>query len=205
MTHTLHRQGAPETFKKDYILLSMPAKGYNTPGSREKLVQIIDIALKHNPINMGDTQQGNMYSIGVDELKKRIKDGGVLNITFATKEDLTATLKEVREADLGMSVVATGLFEHTAECCGKAGLERHTIASAVGVWGKTELLPEAKYLRYMTMCGHGLLTVALIDHLVAEVKAGRLTLEQAGKEMAKPCVCGIINPVRASELLTEFM
>jgi hypothetical protein len=205
MTHTLHRQGAPETFDNDFILLAMPAKGYNTPGSREKLVQIVDICVKHHCANIGDTQQGNMYSIGVENLKKRIKDGGVLNALFNTREDLIAALKEVKEANTGMSVVVTGLFEHTKGCCKQADLPRHTIASAVGIFGKTHLLPDPDHLSIMTMCGHAMVTSAHIDHLVSEIKAGRMTLEEGGKELAKPCVCGIINPARTSEILENFL
>lgn len=205
MTHTLHRQGTAETLNNDFVLLAMPAKGYNTPGSREKLIQIIDICLKHNCTNIGDTQQGNMYSIGVENLKKRIRDGGVLNALFANRDELVAALKEVKAAETGMSVVVTGLFEHTQECCKQAELPRHTIASAIGIWGRTELLPDQDHLSIMTMCGHAMVTAAHIDHIVEEIKAGRMTLEEGGKELAKPCVCGIINPGRTSAILEAFL
>ena len=205
MTHTLHRQGDSETLNNDFILLAMPAKGYNKSGSREKLLQIIDICIKHNCINIGDTQQGNMHSIGVENLKKRIRDGGVLNALFSSRDNLIAALKEVKAVDNGMSVVVTGLFEHTKECCKQAELPRHTIASAVGILGKTELLPDHEHLSIMTMCGHALVTAAHIDFIVEEIKTGRMTLEEGGKELAKPCVCGIINPERTSQLLKEFL
>lgn len=51
------------------------------------------------------------------------------------------------------------------------------------------------------MCGHAMVPVALIDHVVEKVKRKKLTLKQAAIELTKPCVCGVFNPTRAEELL----
>lgn len=205
MTHTLHRTGSDESLRNDFILLAMPVKGVNKEGSKEKLIQILDIGIKNGAVNAGDTQSGNIYSVGLEGLKERMKDGAVLNMVFTNEDDLVRTLKEVKELNNGMSVVVTGLLEHTAECCHRADLPRHTVARSLGVWGKTELLPTADESDIMTMCGHGLITAQLIYDLADRVNQGQLTLEQAGIELAKPCVCGICNPIRAAKLIEKFV
>lgn len=205
MTHTLHRTGNDESLRGDYVILAMPVKGVNKEGSKAKLVQLLEIGLKNGAVNAGDTQQGNIYSIGVDKLKERIRDGGVLNMVFTKESDVINTLKEIKEMDNGLSVIVTGLLEHTAKCCEEAGVKRHTIARSLGVWGKQELLPPSEEGEIMTMCGHALITSKLIHQLAAKVKEGALTLERAGIEIAKPCVCGACNPVRAAKLLEKFI
>lgn len=205
MTHTLHRTGSVSDLKDDYIILAMPVKGVNKEGSKQKLIDILDIGMKNGAINAGDTQSGNIYSVGLDGLKERMKDGAVLNLTFDKEENVIKTLKEIKELQNGMSVVVTGLLEYTKECCAKAGLKRHTIARSLGVWGKTELLPKPEEMEIMTMCGHGLITAELIYKTAEKVRNGQLTVEQAGIEIAKPCVCGACNVTRAAELIKKFI
>lgn len=205
MSHTLHRTGSADSLKNDFVMLAMPVKGVNKEGSREKLIAILEAGLRNGAVNAGDTQQGNIFSIGADGLKAKLVDGGVLNMVFTKKEDVINTLKEVKALDTGMSVVVTGLLEYTKECCERSGVERHTIARSLGVWGKTELLPPAQYGEIMTMCGHGLITAEMIFALAEKVKKGQMTAEQAGIEIAKPCVCGACNPVRAAELIKNFI
>lgn len=205
MSHTLHRTGSEESLKNDFVLLAMPTKGVNNIGSKEKLVQILDVCMENGAVNAGDTQQGNIFSIGLDALKVRIKDGGVLNVVFDKEDNVISSLKKIKELDLGMSVIVTGLFEHTKKCCSEASLPRHTVAKSLGVWGKTELLPEPRVQSILTMCGHGLISSQLVFELVDKVKSGRMSLETAGVELAKPCVCGAFNPVRGSQLVEKFI
>lgn len=205
MSHTLHRTGSVESLRNDFVLLAMPTKGVNNIGSREKLVKILDVCIENGAVNAGDTQQGNIFSIGLDALRARIKDGGVLNCVFDNEDNVVKTLKVLKELDLGMSVIVTGLFEHTHRCCRDAGLETHTVNKSLGVWGRTDLLPEPDVESILTMCGHALITTQLVYELVDKVKAGSMTLQQAGIELAKPCVCGAFNPVRGSQFVEKLL
>ena len=54
------------------------------------------------------------------------------------------------------------------------------------------------------MCGHSLISPTLIRLKAEEVASGQLTIDEAVAHLAKPCVCGIFNPVRASELLSAI-
>ncbi|MFA5027737.1 MAG: hypothetical protein WC713_07645, partial [Candidatus Methylomirabilota bacterium] len=93
----------------------------------------------------------------------------------------------------------------TKECCATAGLSPHTAAVSLGVWGKTQRLPERKKLDLHTMCGHAMVPLALIDSVIAKITRKQLSVEQAAVELAKPCVCGVFNPTRAAELLRRLI
>jgi hypothetical protein len=186
--------------------MAMATKDVNHKGSREKLVQILRLCLTHDPINIGDTQQGDMYLLGsAEEVLKRMVDGAIAHAHFASKDHLIAALKDVREADLGMSVIVTGLLDEVKECCAMAGLTPHTQAVSLGVWGKTDRLPDRQHMDIHTMCGHGMVTLGMIDAAVEKVRRKKWTLQQAALELTKPCVCGVFNPARAQELLRRFL
>jgi hypothetical protein len=54
------------------------------------------------------------------------------------------------------------------------------------------------------MCGHGLVSARLVESLAAAVRAGRCSAEKAALQLARPCVCGAFNPVRAARLLKKL-
>ena len=69
--------------------------------------------------------------------------------------------------------------------------------------GRTELLPEEKILELITMCGHSLVSPNLAKHLINEVRKGRLTADEAGRELGKQCGCNFFNQVRAAKIIQE--
>jgi hypothetical protein len=79
------------------------------------------------------------------------------------------------------------------------------VEHSLGIHGATEKLPSQAILDISTMCGHGMVAFSLVEHLVDEVKAGRLTVEKAAQELAKQCVCGVFNPVRAAEIIRKLL
>jgi hypothetical protein len=99
------------------------------------------------------------------------------------------------------------MFEPVRCCCSDLGLEPapHTVNHSLGVWGRTETLPEQDVLEISTMCGHGMVAFGLIRDMVAEVKAGRLTVREAAERLAEPCECGVFNPDRAAALLERIV
>lgn len=204
MTHTLHRQGTIESLARDYTILAIPARGFNSQGSGEKLQTIKEIFLKHNPVNFGDIKRGNMYNPGRDYVIAGTEDGTVVHAVYQDEETLVKVLRDLKEADTGISIVVSGLFDRVHESCRQAGLTRHTIEYSLGVHGATELLPEKPVLEISTMCGHGMVSFNLIRRLVREIANGRRTAEEAGRELARQCICGVFNPVRATEILRRL-
>ncbi|MFQ5996108.1 MAG: hypothetical protein ACE5KP_00580 [Dehalococcoidales bacterium] len=206
MTHTLHRSGTRESLSGDYVFLFMPAFGINSANCGPKLRKFLEITLRYNPVNIGDTKRGNMYSLDVQNILDNVnKDGTVVHAVFDNEKVAAEALKELKEADLGLSLVVSGIFDRVKEHCQKAGIHRHAVTYSLGIWGKTEKLPPEQSLDIITMCGHGMVSAALIDSLAEEVKAGRKSTDDAVKEMAKQCDCGIFNTTRAAKLLTALI
>jgi len=182
-------------------MLSIKAVGFNDEGSELKLRKFLEIARRHNPVNMGSTT-ANVFQQPVEQVLQGA--GKVSHAVFSTTDDLVAMMKDLKEADLGMSVVVSGLVDVVDECCQKAGIQRHTVEFSLGIWGKTELLPPDDILEVTTMCGHAMVPPKLVQSVVEDVRAGKMTGEAAGKALAPQCTCGIFNPVRAGELVAAM-
>lgn len=211
MTHTLHRVGDRESLERDYVVYMLAAKGINDEDSAAKLKKFLDICAQNNPVNIGclypDPELGGRgYLRGqtFEETKDSVIDYTSAHAVYADKEMVKKVLRELREADLGLSVVVSGIFDEVFECCREAGLTPHTVNMALGIWGKTELLPPRKILDVVTMCGHGMVSKYLVDALVKRVRKGRITAEEAAKTLGANCVCGVFNPARAAGLIREL-
>ena len=202
MTHTLHRVGNPESLRRDYVLLFMPSKDINHVGSGPKLRKMLEISLKNGAIRIGDCRLGNeYYQGGLDKLLENVEDRAVVHAVFNDSEKVTTALKELKAVGLGLSVVVSGLFDKVRECCKISELSLHTVNNSLGRWGRTDRLPPQDVLEINTMCGHGMVAVKLIEDTAAEIKSGKITPRQGAERLFRPCMCGIFNVDRATELL----
>ena len=202
MTHTLHRYGRVDTLNDDLVFLSMSAKGFaNEKGSGEKMRRTLEIAQKHNPVNMGDMKTGNILEMSIDEITRKVVDTSIVHAVFANIEDAAAFAKEVKEAELGISLVISAPFERAWKVADMAGCIGHTIEFSGGIWGKTEKLSAPEVLEFTTMCGHGMISRYLVEDVIKRVKAGKMSVKDGAIEMGKQCCCGIYNPARSEKLL----
>jgi len=199
MTHTLHRRGTTESLSEDYIMIMIPARGINYNGHVPKVQEFLRIALRYGPKNIGSITMGSMFHYKPEDVISRAE--GVAHAVYDNPQAVTQVLRELRQADLGLSVVVSGVFNSVEDCCRKVGLKRHTVNFSLGIWGKKEKLPSNEILEITTMCGHALISTNLVKSVVAKIKAGAMTPEDAAKELTQPCACGIFNPVRAIKLL----
>ena len=200
MTHTLHREGVKEG-SNDYVILAM-VEG-NDPQKLDNLAELFKIVLKHKPLNYtGKALFPDLTAEQLSQIYKRTKIGMAV---FDRRETLFSALKEIEDRELGVSVVVSGLFSHIGEDCQKLGLLMHTVNYSLGVWGKREKLPDPKVTEVTTMCGHGLVSFNLVKSLVKEIRRGKKTLEEAAETLARPCVCGVVNPRRTAELLRAML
>jgi hypothetical protein len=204
MTHTLHRRGTAENLSEDYVTLAQHATGINDETYIPPEQEFLRIALRHNPVNIGCDTKGNMYRYQPEEIIANIGGGGDAHAVFDNPQALTEFLKELKKADLGISVVVSGIFENVDKCLEEAGLKHHTANYSLGIWGKTEKLPSNDVLEITTMCGHGLISANLVKAIVKEIEAGRKTPEEAAKALTPNCDCGVFNPVRAAKLLAAM-
>ena len=205
MTHTLHRRGDPEELARDFVFTTMASKGINTDGTAERMKRFYEIVMKYNPVFLGDAARGNQLTLGVKALLDGCSDGTIAHAVFRDADTVAAVIKELIDAGFDRSVVVSGLFDRVKECCRRAGIGvPHTIEYSLGTWGRTEKLPPSEYLPVMTMCGHAQVPAALVRHVVEQVRAGRLTSEEAGLKLGHQCTCGVFNVARASELVAAL-
>lgn len=203
MTHTLHRRGDRESLLQDFPMLAIVARGHNDQDANEKLRKIAEIMLQHTDLNFGDGVTGSKYTAPVREI---IANQKVLtHVLFRDKASLTACMKALKEADLGVSVVVSGCFDAVHECCEEAGIQWHLTELSLGIHGNKARLPSEPYLEILTMCGHAMVAKNHVDYLLDQVKKGKISCEEAGRELAKPCLCGIFNPERAAKLLDRMI
>ena len=208
MTHTLHREGSIESLKGDWIVLMMKARGINDQNSWLKLQEFLHLSLGYNPVNGGCTKVGTSVTIGWQKLVENIgntKNARMALVVFDNVSDTAGFLKGLIQADLGLSVVVSGLHKEVQRMCQDMDISRHTVQHSLGVWGETELLPHPKIREIGTMCGHGFVPFKQIHNLAVDVRNGKLSLERAAKKLAKPCICGIFNTKRAQSLLQEYV
>jgi len=218
MTNTLHRFGAPETFHDDFVVFGMAARGINDQGAHEKLREFLHLALKHNPVNVGNANKGGMYhasenlsplvhwhrssSVNPDDVVKSIDESTTLvEVVFDQRQNLEAFLVDLKKADLGISINISSLADEAHNCCKRTGLTRHSIGYSLGFHGNLNLLPDQRVLELSTMCGHGMVSHDLAKKMIELVKEGRREPKEAAACLARFCTCGVFNPARAERIL----
>ena len=201
MTHSLHRRGSRESLEGDYVFQPYPAKGINDDNLPENFGRIIDIVEDIGSPNWGDVKTGPKVSVSVDEIKEKLSKRSRVRGVLTGRGDVVEFLKRMKEADIGLSLVISGLTDEVLGACREAGLNPHSTSVSLGAWGKKELLPEENILEITTMCGHHMVSPKIVGALAKSVARGVMTPEAASEKLAKLCPCGIFNPVRAAELL----
>jgi len=203
MTHTLQRLGTVESLSEDYVILMIVAFGFNDYiGHEQKLQEFLRIAQRHNPKNLGNHHVGTIYTLPVEEVIKTASYMG--HVVFDNPQAVTQVLRELKEADPGISVVVSGLTDSVNECIRNAGLKRHTIELSLGIWGNTKKLPPRDILEVTTMEGHSYVSHLLVSSMVGQIRAGTKTPEDAAKVLARNNLCGEFNPARGAKLLAAM-
>ncbi len=204
MTHSLHRQGTEDSLQGDYVVFAISAQGINSRGSAETFKSFARIAERHDPVNVGDMRTGNIFALPMHDLVQGTQDNSIFHAVFTEEESVTRTLQDLKEADLGLSIVVSGLFEGIGSCCEESDLSEHTVEYSLGVWGCTDLLPDPEVQEISTMCGHGMVSFNLIEYCVEQISAGEMDVDEASEVMARQCQCGIFNPNRAARILHKY-
>jgi len=194
-----------ESLSKDYVVFMYAASGINDKDVGPKLQEFLRLGLKYDPVNVGSPRVGNMFTSSLEELVEGVRGEKKVYVVFDDRERTEAFVKEVVKAALGVSVIASGLFEKVDRMCQAAGIKRHTAQCSLGVWGKVERLPQAEIMDISTMCGHGMVSFNLVQRMATDVRNHSIKLKEAAVIMAKPCVCGIFNPKRAEDLLRQYI
>jgi hypothetical protein len=219
MTNTLHRYGSSESLKDDYIVFALAARGINDKDAVEKERRFLEIACKHNPVNIGDSSRGSIFRPSKDlnptvhwRRDSALDFDGVVNgvscvctvaAVFDDADNVVAFVRELKQADLGLSINISADLDKARECARRAGIERHSVEYSLGFFGQTDRMADRHTLELSTMCGHGMLSFNFVRKLVEWVKQGRRTPEQASATLSRFCSCGVFNPTRACRLFEE--
>ncbi|MFW9949646.1 MAG: hypothetical protein ACFFKA_05935 [Candidatus Thorarchaeota archaeon] len=180
--------------KKDYVVLSCLAKGYNRedPKSRKNLLKVAEIFNRSNPINM------------IPKFTWRISP--IITSVYDDIDNVKKVVESLKKEHLGVSIVISGLIPEVKALLSELGLNMHTIHLSLGVFGKKDLLPKNQHiLEITTMCGHHCISPQSVEYYLKLVKEGKITVEKAARYLAKPCVCGIFNISRAIDILSKLM
>jgi hypothetical protein len=229
MTNTLHRYTdhyapdhaadgtAPVT--DDYIVFAMASKGLNDDDLVGKYRRFLQLALEHDPVNVGDATHGGWlrpqrdltpmnhwrrdHQPDPEAVLRDINGPTTVAAVFDTFAKLRAFVDALAKADLGVSINIAAPMDAAHRCCQEAGLPRHSVEYSVGFRGRVDRLPEAKTLELSTMCGHGMVSAGFARKMVDWVKENRRTPAEAAAYLARFCSCGVFNVCRAERLLEE--
>ncbi len=225
MTNTLHRYSDHYAFacragarpvENDYIVFAMSSRGLNDNSLVDKYRRFVRLALRHDPVNVGDATKGGLYrpepdlnplahwrrdqQPDPDRLIQDIEGHTTVAAVFKTYEDMKGFVRDLREADLGISINISAPMDAARRCCEELGIRRHSVEYSLGFQGRVERLPDSTVLGISTMCGHGMVSHNLAKKLVDWIKEGRRNPEEATKYLARFCICGVFNTARARDL-----
>ncbi|MFX0139655.1 MAG: hypothetical protein ACFFDN_38805 [Candidatus Hodarchaeota archaeon] len=182
-----------KSLKKDFVFLTCLAKGYNREDveSRKKLIKIAEIFSQNNPVNIIPKFTWNVSP--------------VITAVYDNINAIKEVIQILKREDFGISIVVSGIISEISNIISEMGLNMHTIHLSLGIFGKKELLPpEQKILEITTMCGHHCISTQSVEHNINLIREGKISIEKAAQNLAKPCVCGIFNTSRAIGILNEL-
>lgn len=206
MSHSLHRRGDMESLRHDYLLLVTAASGINSANSKEKLRRVLDLVWEIGPVNTGSNEVGTILSgVSVEEIKAGFTEVPRVRCVFDSEEKMREIIGRLIEMDLGISVTVSGPRIEVEKMCRDFGIKPHSANLSLDIWGRREKLPPEEILEFITMCGHGMISKALVVDTIERVKAGKMTPEEGAVRMGGPCVCGFFNPTRAIMALEKYV
>ena len=189
MSHSLHRKGNHESLSNDFILIALLNKSTSKSlwqEQCEKLKKLSEICLRHKPDNYG-------------------KSAAVFHAVYTDIDLVEKVLEELKRADLGISVVITGIRDHVIAVGKKLSLPLNAVHLSLGVFGNKARLSDEKILEVTTMCGHHCISPFLVKKIISSLRSDQINMQDAISELSSLCSCGIFNRQRAQELLDEIV
>lgn len=205
MTHALHRAG--DSFQNDWIIYVYPTREFKHLALARKLIDLTEVVQEEHACNYAgyDLKKSICGGATFEEIKSVTTEKGRFFCVFSNKDDFFNVLRRIKEYDAGISIVVAALTDEVREIARSLDIKPHTINMSLGIFGDKTILPEMEILELTTMCGHGMISPCLVKKILAKIKRGWISVEEGAIELAKPCVCGIFNPVKASELLKRLL
>lgn len=228
MTNTLHRysehyaiepKAHPGPVQDDYIVFAMSTRGVNDDNLVEKYRKFLRLALKYNPVNIGDATKGGILRPRQDlnptahwrrdqhpdpeQVIAGIDGHTTVAAVFDNYEAMRKFVDDLKTADLGISINISAPMDDALHCCQETGITRHSVEYSIGFRGRLDKLPERTTLELSTMCGHGMVSASFARKMTEWVKENRRTPDEAARYMARFCICGVFNITRAQRILKQ--
>jgi len=228
MTNTLHRYSehyafepppSPQPVRDDYIVFAMCSRGANDDNLVEKYRAFLRLALKHNPVNIGDATKGGTLRPRQDmdptahwqrdhhpdpeRVIAGIEGHTTVAAVFDNYEAMKRFVGDLKVRDLGVSINISAPIDDARRCCRETAIARHSVEYSLGFRGRLDKLPDRTTLELSTMCGHGMVSANFAKKMMEWVKENRRTPEEAARYMARFCICGVFNTTRAERILSE--
>lgn len=200
MTHTLNRTGLSEDRPGEEVVFLAMVQQKEKTRKADTMQEMAETVLKYKPENI----IGAPLGFNDQEVIATCVRAGIVTAVFSSEDDVRQLVKDIKSRNLGISVVLSGLFSDIQDICAETGLRPHTYNIPLGIFGKTEKLPDKKTLEITTQCGHALISPHLVKHIVKKMKKGKMTSSQGAKLLVRPCFCGIGNPKRFEKILDEI-
>jgi len=201
MTHTLNRMGISEARPGEEIVVLCMAPRTQKAQKMEAMRKMAETVLKYEPDNI----IGKPLGLEAEQIEMMAPMTGIITAVFNNKEDAEKLIEDIKSQDLGISVVLSGLFSDVRDICKCAGLKEHTYHISLGIFGRTDRLPDEKTLEITTQCGHSLISPLLVEAVVKKIRKGKMTCEEAAQLLIRPCACGIGNAQRIEKVLGEMV
>jgi hypothetical protein len=226
MTNTLHRYSEhyavsppsdPNPTRDDYIVFAMASRGINDDNLVEKYRTFLRLAIKHQPVNIGDATKGGSirprndlnplahwrrdHHADPEQVIAEIDGHTTVSAVFDNYEAMEKFVEELKDAHLGISINISAPIDEAKRCCDDAGIARHSVEYSIGFSGRVDKLPEATTLELSTMCGHGMVSANFAKKMLEWVRENRRTPEEAAHYMARFCSCGVFNITRAERIM----
>ena len=230
MTHSNHRRGDRESLSKDYIVITRvdrtnQAQIRYKEGLKNRVKKFLEICANHKPIAIAskedqgilvnrwmkgwirDMDSGIHKCISMNEITEDPNPNprAVTHVVYRDYNSVVNVIKELKEADLGLSVVVSGMFDKVFQICEETQTNPHTVNLSLETFGRTDLLPKEPILSLLTMCGHSLISRHLIENLIQKISEDVLSIEEAAVEMGKQCTCNIFNLESGIELIRKYI
>src|SRR5437016_7902704 len=228
MTNTLHRYSEhyaferppnPQPVQDDFIVFAMASRGINDHDLVARYRAFLRLALKHNPVNIGDATKGGILRPRQDlnpkahwkrdqrphpeEVIAGIEGHTTVAAVFDNYEDMKAFVADLQNANLGVSVNISAPIEEAQRCCYETGITRHSVEYSLGFCGRVDKLPDATVLELTTMCGHGMVSANFAKKMIDWAKENRRKPGELARTMGRFCSCGVFNISRAERILDE--
>jgi len=196
----LNRIGLSEEKPGEEIVFLCMVHHREKPAKAGRMQEVARIVAKHKPDNI----IGAVMGLDEQAIMVFSQKVGVVTAVFSRKEDALEMVREIKEKNLGLSVVISALFSDVHEICRSIAVNEHTYNVSLGVFGRTELLPDQDTLSITTQCGHHMVSPNLVKHLNAKIRRGKMTSHEAAELVVRPCACGVVNPKRVQETLEKM-